>query len=491
MTAANKSSSAGKWSRFLRKIHSFSNLALLVLFLFLVNLICAKVDSDIIFPGVAQRLSPRATEMLNGLSGKISCTVLLPENNIYYSPLRTLLLNIRDAMTGAEMDIEFIDPHSSPSQAAVAVGKYSSSGWIVAFEKNGRIEKISLDDLLETAAPRSAGDISTAPVAARFVGEQVCVTSLARLANPRRPVIYAVSGHGERDFSDYDLITGYSDFARELAREGYKLQTLSLDKPLPAQCDMLLIAGPRKPPRPNEKDLLISYVRKGGRLLLLIDRAKSVPSGWEEVLNALGLEAANLTAVNPKTPGTYSLLVDTFGPHPVTKDLGRSAAYFINPQIFDFRNPTTSETQIKAEIIADAPGAAWGETTPDIQPVRFDRDIDRKTDLHLAVAVEISGAEDLGLSVSRAVVIGDSNFGANSLMSGGRTTNRDILLNAVSWLTDNGRATSPSNPAVGNALRLGISRIRQLRFWCFSVVGWPLLTVILGFIMAKVRKMTI
>lgn len=487
----NTSASAGKWQRFLRKFHSFANLALLVLFLFMVNLVCVKVDSDIMFPGEAQRLSPRTTEMLGGLAGKIKCTVLLPENNIYYSPLRTLLLNIRRAMTGAEMDIDFVDPHSSPSQAAVSVGKYGSAEWVVAFEKNGRIEKITLDDLLETAAPRAPGDISKPPSAARFVGEQVCVTSLARLANPRRPVVLAVSGHGERDFSDYDLVNGYSDFARELVREGYSLRTVTLDAPLPEECDMLLVAGPRTPPLPSEKDVILSYIRNGGRLLMLLDRSDAVPSGWEEILEALGLEAANLTAVNQKTPRTYSLLVDKFGTHPVTKDLGNSAVYFINPQVFDFRAPASSGAQIKTEIIADAPATAWGETNPDEQSVRFDQGVDRENNLHIAVAVEISGAEDLGLAVSRAVVIGDSDFGANSLMAGGRTANRDILLNAVNWLTDNGRATSPSNPAVGNALRLGISRVRQLRFWCFSVLGWPLLTVILGFVMAKVRKMTI
>lgn len=489
MTSAGISSC--RWARFLRKIHSFFNLVLLFFFLFLVNLICVKVDKDIPFPGVSQHLSPRAMEMLGSLSGNIKCTVLLPENNIYYSPLRKLLFDIRDAMTNSKMDIDFINPHSSPSQAAVAVGKYGSSGWIVAFEDKGRIEKIALNDLLETATPRFTGDISTGSGTARFVGEQVLVTSLARLANPKRPVIYAVSGHGERNFSDYDSITGYSDFARELAREGYILKSATLDDTFSEPCDMLLIAGPRNPPLANEKDVLLSYVRKGGRLLLLLDRADSIPSGWEEVLEMFGLEAANLTAVNSKTSGTYSLLVDAFGEHPVTKNLEKSAVYFINPQVFDFRTASLPESQVKTDVIADAPASAWGETNPDDWPVRFDQEIDRKNDLHLAVAVEISGAADLGLSVSRAIVIGDSNFGANSLMSGGRTANRDFLLNAVNWLTDSGRATSPSNPAVGNALRLGISRHKQLRFWCISVLGWPLLTVLLGFVMAKVRNMTL
>lgn len=491
MTPDKTASSSGKWMKLLRKFHTFFNFALLIVFLLLINQICLKIDNDIRFPGVEQQLSPRATEMLQSLSGEIKCTVILPENNIYYSPLRKLLLNIRDAMSGAVMDIDFIDPHSSPSQAAVTIAKYGASGWIVVFEKNGRIEKISLGDLLESAAPRAEGDIATGTTSARFVGEQVCVTSLARLTNPKTPVILAVSGHGERDFSNYDLVTGYSDFARELVREGYKLETGTLDNPIPDQCDMLLVAGPQNPLLPSEKDIFLSYMRKGGRLLLLLDRANTIPSGWEDVLGALGIEAANLTAVNSRTSGTYSLLVDSFGTHPITKDIGKSAVYFINPQVFDLLKSPSAEPQIKTEIIADAPQSAWGETNPDMLPVRFDRDVDRKDNLHLAIAVEISGAEDLGLTTSRAFVIGDSNFGANSLLSGGRTANRDILLNAVSWLTDNGRATSPSNPAVGNALRLGISRQRQLRFWCLSVVGWPLLTVILGFVMAKIRKMTL
>lgn len=490
MKQEDKKVSRGRWPLFLRKFHSVVNLGLLVFFLLLVNIISVKSDRDFIFPGVAQNLSPRATEMLKGLPGTVKCTVLLPENNIYYSPLRQLLLAIRDSMPDS-MEIDFINPHTSPSRAAAAVGRYGSSGWAVAFEKNGRIEKIALEELLEFSAPRATGDFSAKPAAARFTGEQVCVTALARLANPKRPEIFAVTGHGERDLADYDQVTGYSDFARELAREGYTVRTTTLDKPLPDSCSMLLIAGPRTPPFPDEKDIILSYIRKGGRLLLLLDRARTVPSGWEEVLEILGLESANLTAVNPKTPGSYSLLVDTFRSHPVTRDLGKSAVYFINPLVFNLRDMPYSDTQVKAEVIADATGIAWGETDPDAQPVRFDPGIDRKEAIYLAAAVEISGAVDLGLPVSRAVVIGDSDFGSNSLMSGGRTSNRDVLLNAASWLTDNGRAASPSSPAAGNALRLGISRRRQLRFWWFSVVVWPLTTCLLGLGMAKVRKMTL
>ena len=58
--------------------------------------------------------------------------------------------------------------------------------------------------------------------------------------------------------------------------------------------------------------------------------------------------------------------------------------------------------------------------------------------------------------------------------------NRDLLLNAVSWLTERGGPTTPSAANEGAALRLAISRNRQIRFWIRSIVVWPFLTILLG-----------
>ena len=96
----------------------------------------------------------------------------------------------------------------------------------------------------------------------------------------------------------------------------------------------------------------------------------------------------------------------------------------------------------------------------------------------------------MGLLPFRAFVVGDSNFAANSLLEGGTTANRDLLLNAVSWLTEQGWSTERAPGQESVILHLAISRNRKRNFWLLSVIAWPFATILLGTIMAVVRRIT-
>lgn len=222
--------------------------------------------------------------------------------------------------------------------------------------------------------------------------------------------------------------------------------------------------------------------------MLLLDRSNVIPNGWEHLIGSIGLSFAGVTAVDSGSLGGYNLPVDRFGDHPITRDITQRAVYFTDPQVIDVKNDPAADLSV--QVIAEAPPSAWGETNPESLPRNYDPKIDRKGSLSLALAVEAKGGEDLGLKPMRAVVIGDSNFAANSLLAGGSTANRDLLLNAVSWLTDSGLASSPSLPADGGALRLAISRGRQIRFWLRSVFLLPASVALLGAVMAYLRRFT-
>lgn len=465
--------------------------ALATLLLVMANLIAVRLDGTVTFPGARHELSPRTVELLSSLSGDISCTVILPRNDAIYPPLRQMLLGFRDAAApNANLSLDFLDPHSNLARAADAVRRYGAKGWSVIFDDGRRHEIVPCEALVETRANDTEGLVRAHRAVTRFLGEQVCATALSKLAHPESPVLCALSGHGERDFASYDPLTGYSDFAREIAREGYDLRELNADEAgIPPECDLLVVAGPRFAPRQPEMSAIAEYLEKGGRLLLLLDRSDATPGAWEPLLNRLGLKCANLTAIGADTLGGYNLLSDNFGDHPVARYLDHSAVYFVNPQIIDPAPAGNGAAGPQASVVVAAPGKAWGESNPDILPRHYDKDVDRKGVLPLVLAVEGPGSSALGLQPFRAVVIGDSNFAANSLLEGGSTANRDLLLNAVSWLTGRGGPPTASSAAEGAALRLAISRKRQIRFWVRSVVLWPLLTILIGGAMAGIRHL--
>ena len=461
---------------------------LATLLLVLVCSLAIRFDHTFSFHEARLGLSERAVSTLETLSGNVSCTVILPRNDKIYPPLRNMLFDFREAASNATLTLLFLDPHSDLAQSADAVRRYGATGWSVIFDNGNRFEIVPYEALVE----KSSADTSPSrQVITRFHGQQVCATALAKLARPKSPVVYALSGHGERDFTSYDALTGYSDFARELFREGYVLRTLRMaDAGIPPDCDLLIIAGPRFAPGQIEETAIAEYLGRGGRLMLLADRSEVIPNGWESLLARIGLKFANYTAIGADTLGGYNLISDNFGDHSIARYLSHSAVYFVNPQVFDPAVPDPGVPAPQVTVVVSAPEKAWGESNPEILPRHYDPDVDRSGTLPLILATEGPGSADNGLFPFRAFVIGDSNFAANSLLEGGTTANRDLLLNAVSWLTEQGGSTEPSAANEGTALRLAISRNRQIRFWIRSVLVWPLVAILLGAAMAVVRRLT-
>lgn len=490
MSASRES---GRLGKLFSRAQGLAIFVLATLLLVLVNMLAIRFDRSYFLQTLSRPLSPRAAEMLSEIREDVRCTAILPHSNRFYFPLHDLLLHMEDAMFPAKLEIRMLDPHMDLSASAEAATRYSMVGWGVVFENSdGRVEKVPYESLVERVTPEPDTFGVARSESLRFRGEQVCVTALTRLLRPSSPVIYALSGHGERDFSSYDTLTGYSDLAREITREGYTLRPLLLgESPVPGDCDLLVIAGPEFAPMAAESASIESYLRDGGRLLLLLDRARTLPTGWEGVLERVGLSAANLTAIDQRTLGGYTLLVDRFSAHPIAHDLEKSAVYFVNPQVFDIASKaSSSKTLYSHDVVAAAPDGAWGEVDPDLVPRRFDAGVDKRGFLPIAVAVEVPGGDDLGLKAMRAFVVGDSSFGSNTLLAGGRTANRDMLLNAINWLTENELASAPSLQEEGDALRIAISQTRRIRYWFYSVICWPFAATVVGFLISSLRKLT-
>ncbi len=474
-------------------------LSLATALLAMTTLIAAWFDSEKPIQGKSRDLSERTLSVLPHLSGDVTCTILLPRNDPIFPRLEQKLGHIRAKLqelsgtqpSAATLSIETVDPHSDLARAADTARRYGAGGKCVIFDNGSRFELVPYDTLVDVE-PGSAASPRTRlrPAITRFKGEQACATALAKLARPGMPVVYALSGHGERDFKSYDQLTGYSDFARELSRDGYALRDLALGEAgVPEDCDLLVVAGPRFAPGAAAESAIVEYTERGGRIMLLADRSPSFPIGWEGILARLGMVFGNVTAIAADTLGGYSMISDKFGGHPVVRDLGRSAVYFVSPQVID-PAPGANGAALSVNVVVSAPDRAWGEANPEQLPRHFDKDIDRSGTLPLILASESPGGSELGIRPFRAFVVGDSNFAANSLLEGGTTANRDLLLNAVAWLTEREWSTESSESDDGGMLRLNIPRRRQIGFWLTSVLAWPGATLLVGVAMAAVRRMT-
>lgn len=462
-------------------------MALSILLFVLVNLVALRCDFTFAFRGARQTISERTRESLAALSGTIECVAIVPHSDKLFPELRGLLLEMRDAATNATLTLTFLDPHTDLARSADAIRRYGAGGWAVVFDDGVRTTTVPYSELLEAPRPSAENQHAARQTSPRFVGETACMAALIRLARKEETVIYSLTGHGERDFDSYDRVSGYSDFAREIIREGCSLRRLAPGTAeIPADCTVLVVAGPQTAPADFEAAAVLEYLERGGSILVIIDRPDRLPSGWEGILSRIGVEVSGFSAIGGGTLGDYRLLTDRISGHPIVEGLSGDAVCFVNPPVLDIAgNATVSVVPVVA-----APPGSWGESTPDSLPRHYDPGVDRQGDLMLAAAVQGPHGDGLGIRALRAVVVAGSDFASNALLDGGSTANRDLLMNALNWLAAQRFAAAPSSAGGSGVLRLAIPRKRQIRFWINSVAVWPAIVILLGLAMAWVRRHT-
>ena len=131
----------------------------------------------------------------------------------------------------------------------------------------GRVRVLKGTELLarEEAAPLALG------VQTRFEGEKAVAQALDGLLSDRG-LLYFAEGHGERRTGDRRP-EGLSQAAEQLGARGFRAGVLDMAsaKGVPADCQVLVVAGARKPLSAEAEKAVASYVEGGGRLAVLLD----------------------------------------------------------------------------------------------------------------------------------------------------------------------------------------------------------------------------
>jgi len=128
----------------------------------------------------------------------------------------------------------------------------------------------------------------------RFEGDTLVARALAGLLAERGLICFA-TGHGERRIDD-TLRAGLSRPVAQLKASGFRVQALDLTavEAVPADCQVLVIAGPRTPYEPAVEARVARYLDGGGRIALLLDLPK-----WPAVLTTL-LARYGIAVAEPK-----------------------------------------------------------------------------------------------------------------------------------------------------------------------------------------------
>jgi ABC-type uncharacterized transport system involved in gliding motility auxiliary subunit len=276
--------------------------------------------------------------------------------------------------------------------------------------------------------------------------EEDITNALLKLVKGEKKIIYFTQGHGEKSIDDTER-SGYSTAKAGLEKENYIVKTANLveQAKVPDDASVVIMAGPKNDPFPNEMDSIDAFLNKGGSALFMVDpppapslsdfmKKWSIDVGNNIVLDANPL--GRIFGAGPEVP-----LVTNYGSHKITSGMKGVMTFF--PLVRSVTPAMNPPSGLTVDTLFSSSERSWGETNIKSGEAKFDEGVDLRGPVSLAVAAN----KDLGNNKkARMVVFGDSDFASNSYF--GQQGNGNLFVNTVSWLAQDESFISirPKNP---------------------------------------------
>jgi hypothetical protein len=253
---------------------------------------------------------------------------------------------------------------------------------------------------------------------------------------------------------------------------------------IPSDCAIIADIGPRTAFAPGEADLLVNYLKSGGRLLLLIDPLFPVdPDFASHMLSPVGLSAESAIVIDPLNhfrTDPDKVAVPYYPAHPITKRLALTVFPQVRP-IHVSQPPAAVNTTVLAVSSQDSyrrpPSAAGGMmAAADRQAAS---NVDRGAQA-LAVALEGGWPGAATDKRFRLVVAGTSKFVSNEYFP--YVSNGELSVAMVRWLADDD-GTSGVAPQTYSQPEIVLTSRQMRDSFIVLEVLLPLSTVLCGMLM--------
>jgi ABC-type uncharacterized transport system involved in gliding motility auxiliary subunit len=321
------------------------------------------------------------------------------------------------------------------------------------------------------------------------LSEQAISNALLRLNRRDNQQVVFLSGHGERNINGDDN-RAYATLNRQLTEMGFNLQVVNLlEKPLPDNTKLLVIAAPENNYLAGEIKQLEKFINNGGNLLWLADPGEL--QGLDKLAASLGLQLQSGVIVDNNTDLRQTLNIQhpaiipvtEYFPHIITNTIRYNTLFPLARGI----SPLTNENTVnnwQAEALFSSYGKSWSETGGLTEEVEFNSstgDIAGPVTIAVALhrAIQNTGESTVVQNqTQRIVVVGDSDFLSDTYLGAG--ANLNLGLNIFNWLIgDDDFVSVEVKPSADTKLELNDSQLIIIGFGFFLVI--PLLLLITGF----------
>jgi gliding motility-associatede transport system auxiliary component len=328
--------------------------------------------------------------------------------------------------------------------------------------------------------------------------EQAITNGIIKVTSTGTKGACFLQGHGEASIDDMNSASGFGRAAQALSGENYDIKPLTLmtSPKVPSDCVVVIIAGPVKPLFPAEVDALDSYLKNGGRALVMLRPQRAdQPNAETSLINMVdqwSLTVGDDIVLDQElhlfagpTLG-LSPLVELYPPHPITRGFTKRTLWpmvrsvepdkAIKPGLQAWPLAQTSDTSIAAAEVEEIFKEQKFKPSPK----------DRKGPITVAVAVDADNKQaKWGKGEGRLVVYGDTEFADNQTLS--QVFNQDFFLNTVDWLAGE-TSTIAIRPRALRASRVSFTVSQFNEVFVASVLLLPELLLILGIVVWRERR---
>jgi len=224
---------------------------------------------------------------------------------------------------------------------------------------------------------------------------------------------------------------------------------------VPADADVLVIAGPKTDFLQPEVEMVKTYLARGGKVLFLLDPVIKADqpqlTGLETLLKDWGIDAGHDVILDVSGMGRLIgtdesvPVAATYPPHAITQNFNLLTAYPLARSMSPVAGGANGRT---AQSLVETSRNSWAETDLKAlasgQPAKPD-DADKKGPIVIGAAVSGPATESAAKPEqkggdtqtdkkpeTRVAAFGDSDFASNAVL--GVQGNRDLFLNTVNWL---------------------------------------------------------
>ncbi|MBI5024830.1 MAG: GldG family protein [Candidatus Omnitrophica bacterium] len=296
--------------------------------------------------------------------------------------------------------------------------------------------------IVQSSGGRKDIDFTDAPL----TEEQLTNAILQVTRRVRR--VYFLSGHGEYDINSSED-NGLKTFAELLAKNNIESRTwvIALNGPVPQDCDVLIIAGPKEQFTPQEEQTVEEYLEAGGDALFLIEHTlittpdktlseeelRKNPS-LNNILTKWGIRIADDIVLDLASHASGDVGSPATRNYPAHNAIvsGLDYTFYVRPRSIAMLGNRRATIRVAPLVLTASTKESWGESNRNLI-VKYDDLLDRPGPVPIAFVIwEQKQGDDP--SDTRMAVFTDADFLSNAFIK--QYSNAQMGLNAANWISE-------------------------------------------------------